>query len=53
MGSVIGAIILGIINNMLNMLGISPYLQGLVKGIVIIGAVSIQSGWFNTARNEK
>ena len=41
-GTVIGAIILGMINNMLNMLGISPYLQGTVKGIVIIGAVLIQ-----------
>jgi ribose transport system permease protein len=41
-GTVIGAIILGIVNNMLNMLGISPYLQGTVKGIVIIGAVLIQ-----------
>ncbi len=41
-GTVIGAITLGIINNMLNMLGVSPYLQGTVKGIVIIGAVLIQ-----------
>ena len=41
-GTVIGAIILGIINNMLNMLGVSPYLQGTVKGLVIIGAVLIQ-----------
>ncbi len=41
-GTVIGAIILGIINNMLNMLGVSPYLQGTVKGIVIIGAVYMQ-----------
>jgi len=41
-GTIIGAIILGIINNMLNMLGVSPYLQGTVKGIVIIGAVYIQ-----------
>lgn len=41
-GVVYGAIILGIINNMLNMLGVSPYLQGTVKGIVIIGAVYIQ-----------
>ena len=52
-GSVIGAIILGIINNMLNMLGVSPYLQGLVKGLVIIGAVSIQSGWLTGGRTEK
>jgi ribose transport system permease protein len=41
-GTIMGAIILGIINNMLNMLGVSPYLQGTVKGLVIIGAVYIQ-----------
>jgi ribose transport system permease protein len=41
-GTVIGAIILGIVNNMLNMMGVSPYLQGTVKGLVIIGAVLIQ-----------
>jgi len=43
-GTVMGAIILGIINNMMNMLGVSPYLQGLVKGTVIIAAVFIQRG---------
>ncbi|MEX0624319.1 ABC transporter permease [Saccharospirillum sp.] len=41
-GTVIGALILGIINNMLNLLGVSPYLQGLVKGSVIIIAVLVQ-----------
>lgn len=41
-GTVVGAIILGIVNNMMNMLGVSPYLQGTVKGLVIIGAVLIQ-----------
>jgi ribose transport system permease protein len=41
-GTIMGAVILGIINNMLNMLGVSPYLQGTVKGLVIIGAVYIQ-----------
>jgi ribose transport system permease protein len=41
-GTVVGAIILGIINNMFNMLGISPYLQGTVKGMVIIFAVLLQ-----------
>jgi ribose transport system permease protein len=41
-GSVIGAIILGMINNMLNMVGVSPYLQGTVKGLVIIFAVLVQ-----------
>ncbi len=43
-GTLIGAIILGIVNNMLNLLGVSPYLQGTVKGLVIIGAVLIQRG---------
>jgi ribose transport system permease protein len=41
-GTVIGAVILGIINNMLNMLGVSPYLQGTVKGLVILIAVLAQ-----------
>ena len=41
-GTIIGAITLGIINNMLNMLGVSPYLQGTVKGGVIIAAVLLQ-----------
>lgn len=42
LGTFIGAFVLGIINNMLNMLGVSPYLQGTVKGIVILGAVLMQ-----------
>jgi len=41
-GTVIGAIILGMINNMLNMAGVDVYLQGTVKGLVIIAAVLIQ-----------
>ncbi len=41
-GTVIGAAVLGIINNMLNMAGISTYLQGLVKGLIIIAAVLVQ-----------
>ncbi len=41
-GTVIGAAVLGIINNMLNMAGVSTYLQGLVKGVIIIAAVLVQ-----------
>lgn len=41
-GTVAGALILGLISNMLNMRGVSPYLQGTVKGLVIIFAVLIQ-----------
>ncbi len=42
LGTIVGAVTLGIINNMLNMLGVSPYLQGTVKGGVIIAAVLLQ-----------
>jgi ribose transport system permease protein len=41
-GTVIGAIILGVIGNMLNLMGVSPYIQGAVRGLVIIAAVSLQ-----------
>jgi ribose transport system permease protein len=41
-GTVVGAIILGMISNWLNMVGFSVYLQGTVKGLVIILAVFIQ-----------
>ena len=42
MGTVIGALILGVINNLLNMWGVSAYLQGTVKGLVIVLAVLMQ-----------
>ncbi|GAB1483030.1 ABC transporter permease [Treponema sp.] len=41
-GTVIGVFMLQIIQNMLNMAGLSPYLQGVVKGAVIIVSVYIQ-----------
>jgi len=41
-GTIVGAIILGMINNMLNLMSVSPYLQGTVRGLIIIGAVYIQ-----------
>ena len=41
-GTIIGVLILGVIQNMLNLLQVSVYLQGLVKGLVIIGAVLLQ-----------
>ena len=41
-GTVIGAVILGVINSLLGTLEISPYLQGSVKGIIIITSVMIQ-----------
>ncbi|WP_395835750.1 ABC transporter permease [Archangium violaceum] len=41
-GTVIGVLILGVVGNMLNLLQVSVYLQGLVKGVIIIGAVLLQ-----------
>jgi len=41
-GTIVGFIILGIVNNMMIMLNISPYLSGAVKGAVILFAVLIQ-----------
>ncbi len=51
-GTVVGALMLGIINNMLNMWGVSAYLQGTVKGLVIVLAVLVQApGVQAAARN--
>jgi ribose transport system permease protein len=41
-GTVIGALILGVIQNMLNLLQVSVYLQGLVKGLIIVAAALLQ-----------
>jgi len=41
-GTVVGFIILGVVNNMMIMLNVSPYLSGAVKGAVILFAVLIQ-----------
>ncbi len=39
LGTLIGALLIGVINNGMNLLGISPYFQQVVKGALIIGAV--------------
>jgi ribose transport system permease protein len=41
-GTVIGVLILGVIGNMLNFLNVSIYLQGLVKGGIIVAAAMLQ-----------
>jgi len=38
-GTIIGALIMGVLNNGLTLLNVSPYLQTIVKGSIIIGAV--------------
>ncbi|MBY7142821.1 ABC transporter permease [Virgibacillus sp. NKC19-3] len=41
-GTIFGVLILGILNNMMNLINVSPYLQGFVTGLVIIIAVVFQ-----------
>jgi ribose transport system permease protein len=41
-GTVVGIIILGVIGNIMNLINISPYLDGAVKGIIILIAVLVQ-----------
>ncbi|NMB01265.1 MAG: ABC transporter permease [Firmicutes bacterium] len=43
-GTIIGAFIIGVLNNGLNLLNVSPYLQLVVKGFVIVGAVLVRAG---------
>jgi len=41
-GTVFGTLTIGIINNMMNLLGVPPFLVGAVKGFIIIAAVLLQ-----------
>jgi ribose/xylose/arabinose/galactoside ABC-type transport system permease subunit len=38
-GTIIGVLILAMLNNILNLMNISPYAQQIVKGLVLLGAV--------------
>lgn len=40
-GTVLGAFIITILSNGMNMLGIDPFIQNIVKGVVLIAAVFI------------
>ena len=40
-GSLLGTLIITMINNLLNLLNVSPYMQGLAKGIVILVAITL------------
>lgn len=41
LGTLIGALMLGVLNNGLNMMGVSPYLQNIIKGVIILLAIYI------------
>jgi len=43
-GVLAGALIIGVLNNGLVLLNVSPYLQQIVKGVVIIVAVLLDRG---------
>ncbi|MEC0091167.1 ABC transporter permease [Paenibacillus macquariensis] len=42
LGTLFGVLILGVLSNTMNLLNISPYLQGVVKGLIIVAAVLLQ-----------
>lgn len=41
-GTVIGTLIVAVMNNLLNLIGVDPYLSAAFKGAIIIGAVLLQ-----------
>jgi ribose/xylose/arabinose/galactoside ABC-type transport system permease subunit len=41
LGTLIGAVLLGILNNGLNLMGINPYLQDIIRGVIILLAIYI------------
>ena len=40
-GSVVGALIIGVINNVLDLVNVSPFWQMVVKGMIIVVAIII------------
>jgi putative xylitol transport system permease protein len=42
-GTLLGALLIGVINNGLDLLGVSSYFQQVVKGAIIVGAVLLDS----------
>ncbi len=41
-GTVFGTLIVAVMNNLLNLIGVDPYLSSAFKGAIIIGAVLLQ-----------
>jgi len=40
-GTLLGALLLGVLNNGLNMVGVNPYVQTVIKGVIILLAIAI------------
>jgi ribose transport system permease protein len=52
-GTLIGAFIMGILDNILNLMDVNPYYQGVVKGIVIILAVYADNKFTSLLRTHR
>jgi inositol transport system permease protein len=42
-GTILGALLIGVINNGLDLMNVSSYYQAIVKGVIIVGAVWLDS----------
>jgi ribose transport system permease protein len=42
-GTLVGAMMLGVLNNGLNLMGVSPYVQNVIKGAIILAAIWMSS----------
>ncbi len=43
-GTLLGALIIGVLNNAMNLLNVNPFFQMIVKGVVILGALMLERG---------
>jgi ribose transport system permease protein len=41
-GTIFGTLIIAVMNNLLNLLGVPPFLREAFKGVIVIGAVLLQ-----------
>jgi ribose transport system permease protein len=46
-GTVAGVLIVSVLNNIFNLVGVNPYIQWIIKGLILLGAVAI----YSTRRN--
>jgi ribose transport system permease protein len=51
MGTIIGVLIIGVLRNGLNLLSVSPFLQAVIIGLVIVLAVAAETFKHRTARS--
>jgi ribose/xylose/arabinose/galactoside ABC-type transport system permease subunit len=51
LGTLIGVLIVGVVTNAMDLLGIKTYPQQMVKGVMIVGAVALQNVLGNLGRS--